>query len=171
MSSQVLSNVRDGANSRESSILAKQNPTTYLEPTQSIGYLSRINFRAFSKALEKLTAPYDVSAGQWRFLRVLWKREGLTQRELCREVGITEATGVKGIASLATAGFVKRSIDVRDKRKIIITLTPHARALEAKLIPMALEINERALEGITKKEADTVRKVLAKTYFNLTKED
>jgi len=36
---------------------------------------------------------------------------------------------------------------------------------------MALEINERALEGITKKEADTVRKVLAKTYFNLTKED
>ena len=102
---------------------------------------------------------------------MLWKREGLTQRELCREVGITEATGVKGIASLAAAGFVKRSIDVRDKRKIIITLTPHARALEAKLIPMALEINERALEGITKKEADTVRKVLAKTYFNLTKED
>lgn len=104
--------MRDGAKSRESSILAKQNPTTYLEPTQSIGYLSRINFRAFSKALEKLTAPYDVSAGQWRFLRVLWKREGLTQRELCREVGITEATGVKGIASLAAAGFVKRSMFV-----------------------------------------------------------
>jgi hypothetical protein len=36
---------------------------------------------------------------------------------------------------------------------------------------MALETNERALEGITKKEADTVRKVLAKTYFNVTTED
>ena len=36
---------------------------------------------------------------------------------------------------------------------------------------MVVEVNERALEGITKKEADIVRRVLAKTYFNLTKEN
>jgi DNA-binding MarR family transcriptional regulator len=104
-------------------------------------------------------------------LRVLWKRDGVTQRELCREVGIAEATGVKGIARLAAAGFVKRTIDAPDKRKIVIRLTPHARALEAKLIPMVVEINERALAGITKIEADIARKVLAKIYFNLNKED
>tara|TARA_B110000977_G_scaffold51482_1_gene69952 strand:+ start:1532 stop:1987 length:456 start_codon:yes stop_codon:yes gene_type:complete len=151
--------------------LTKNTLIEYLEPIHSVGYLARINFRAFSKALEKLIEPHGVSAGQWRVLRVLWEHDGVTQRELCRKVGITEATGVKGIASLAAAGFVKRTIDTRDKRKIIITLTPHARTLEAKLIPMVVEVNERALEGITKKEADIVRRVLAKTYFNLTKEN
>ena len=138
--------------------MTKNTLIEYLEPIHSVGYLARINFRAFSKALEKLIEPHGVSAGQWRVLRVLWEHDGVTQRELCRKVGITEATGVKGIASLA-------------KRKIIITLTPHARTLEAKLIPMVVEVNERALEGITKKEADIVRRVLAKTYFNLTKEN
>jgi hypothetical protein len=31
----------------------------YLDPLHSVGYLSRINFRAFSKALENLTEPHD----------------------------------------------------------------------------------------------------------------
>jgi len=91
-------------------------------------------------------------------LRVLWKRDGVTQRELCREVGIAEATGVKGIASLNAAGFVKRTNDAHDKRKMIITLTPQARELEPKLIPMVVEINEQALKGITKKDADMCEK-------------
>lgn len=95
----------------------------------------------------------------------------MTQRELCLKVGITEATGVKGIASLAAAGFVERTKDTRDKRKTIITLTPRAHALASKLIPIVLEVNKRALKDITKNEADTVRKVLAKTYLNLTVPD
>ena len=151
--------------------MTKKEPTAYLKPSHSLGYLSRINFRAFSKELGKLTEPYGVSAGQWRFLRVLWERDGVTQRELCLKVGITEATGVKGIASLAAAGFVERTKDTRDKRKTIITLTPRAQALATKLIPIVLEVNKRALKGITKNEADTVRKVLAKTYINLTVAD
>ena len=40
------------------------------------------------------------------------------------------------------------------RKKMIITLTPQARELEAKLIPMVVEINEQALKGITKKDAD-----------------
>jgi len=43
----------------------------YAQPMNSIGYLSRITFRAFSRHLERRTLPYGVSAGQWPFLRAL----------------------------------------------------------------------------------------------------
>ena len=66
----------------------------YADPTNSIGYLTRIAFRAFSRALEVRTAPHGVSSGQWRFLRVLWREDGLTQRELSRRVGMREPTTV-----------------------------------------------------------------------------
>ena len=57
-------------------------PNPYLEPMHSIGYLARVNFRLFSKALEDMTLKHGVSAGQWRLLRVLWEKENITQREL-----------------------------------------------------------------------------------------
>ena len=62
----------------------------YQNPMNSVGYLTRITFRSFSRTLERMTLPHGVSAGQWRFLRVLWNEEGLTQRELSRRVGMRE---------------------------------------------------------------------------------
>lgn len=78
---------------------------------------------------------------------------------------------LKALQCLNAAGYVKQTNDAHDKRKMIITLTPLARELEAKLIPIVVEINEQALKGITKKDADIVRKVLEHTYCNLTEED
>ena len=151
--------------------MTKDKSEQYLDPLQSIGYLSRVNFRAFTKALGELIEPHGVSAGQWRFLRVLWEKDGVTQRTLANRVGITEATAVKGIAGLESAGLVTREVDEADKRKMIIRLTPHARRLRKKLIPMVLKVNERALEGINQKDVNTARKVLVRAYQNLTEEN
>ena len=150
--------------------MARDKARQYLDPLHSIGYLSRINFRAFTKALEELIEPHGVTAGQWRFLRVLWEKDGVTQRTLANRVGITEATAVKGIAGLESAGLVTREVDEADKRKMIIRLTPHARRLRKKLIPMVLKVNEKALKGISQKDVNTARKVLVRAYQNLTEE-
>ena len=135
---------------------------------QSIGYLSRINFRAFSRALEKLTSPHGVSAGQWRFLRVLWEQDDITQRELSDRVGIKEATTVRAVQNLERAGLATRSPCTEDRRKVHIKLTPRARRLRDKLIPMVVAVNEQALEGVSERDIETTRRVLAQTYRNLT---
>ena len=80
------------------------------DPTNSIGYLTRIAFRSFSRALERRTAPHGVSSGQWRFLRQLWVEDGLTQRELSRRVGMREPTTVTAVNSLVRSGFVETKI-------------------------------------------------------------
>ncbi|MCR9258720.1 MAG: MarR family transcriptional regulator [Pseudomonadaceae bacterium] len=139
----------------------------YLQPMQSMGYLSRVNFRMFSRALEKLTLPHGVSSGQWRLLRVLWEEDNITQRELSERTGTKEATTVHAVRSLVEAGFAQRTRCSKDKRKFYITLTPEAHSLRATLMPKVATINEIALAGIDAGEVDIARKVLAKTYANL----
>ncbi|MDP6377167.1 MAG: MarR family transcriptional regulator [Pseudomonadales bacterium] len=143
----------------------------YLDPLESIGYLSRINYRIFAHALEKRTVKHGVTSGQWRFLRVLWEQDDITQRELSRRVGIKEATTVRTVASLVNSGFVTRARSKEDRRRIMIRLTAKARRLHNRLLPIVIEINERALQGVSKKDIETTRRVLRHTYENLTRTD
>lgn len=139
----------------------------YADPTNSIGYLTRIAFRAFSRALEVRTAPHGVSSGQWRFLRVLWREDGLTQRELSRRVGMREPTTVIALKSLERSGFVTRKKSQEDRRKVHVFLTPEARALEVVLLPAVAEVNAVALAGLTPAEVDVLRKALTQVGRNL----
>src|SRR5438552_18277373 len=78
------------------------------DPTNSVGYLLRIAFRSYSRALERRTLPFGISGGQWRFLRVLWAEDGLTQTELSRRVGMREPTTVAAVNGMERAGLVLR---------------------------------------------------------------
>ncbi len=150
--------------------LSKHQPADldpYLDPMHSLGYLTRVNFRDFSKALEKLTLPHGVSSGQWRLLRVLWEDDNITQRELSERTGNKEATTVHAVRSLVAAGLATRTRCKIDKRKQYIRLTPRARRLKAKLMPMVVQVNELAIAGIDAREVAITRKVLAQTYENL----
>ena len=139
----------------------------YADPTNSIGFLTRIAFRAFSRALEVRTSPHGVSSGQWRFLRVLWREDGLTQRELSRRVGMREPTTVIALKSLERSGFVTRQKSVEDRRKAHVFLTPQARALEAVLLPAVAEVNAIALAGLSEAEVAVLRKALSQVGRNL----
>src|SRR5439155_10440134 len=107
---------------------SKTDVAFYESPSNSLGYLCRIAFRHFSRALEKRTAPRGVSSGQWRFLGVLWNEDGITQRELSRRVGMRGPTTVTALKSLERSGFVRRAPSEEDRRKVHVHLTPMAKA-------------------------------------------
>src|ERR1700760_4091377 len=108
----------------------------FIDPNNSLGYLTRIAFRSFSRAMERRTLRHGVSGGQWRFLRQLWGEDGLTPRELSRGVGMREPTTVTAVNSLVRSGFVERVPSALDRRKIHIHLTERAQALQATLLPL-----------------------------------
>lgn len=139
----------------------------YLDRMHSIGYLSRINLRAFERALLKHTSERGMTVGQWRFLRVLWEGDNITQRELSERAGTREATTVRTVNSLVKSGFVTRRPSKRDKRKQYIVLTRRAKLLRNKLIPLVVEVNEYALKGVSKADIETTRRVLTTTCTNL----
>lgn len=139
----------------------------YLDPLHSIGHLTRVNFRVFSRVLEQLTLPHGVSSGQWRLLRVLWEKDNITQRELSDQAGTTEATTAIAVRSLVEAKLATRVPSKKDKRKVHIRLTAHARRLKDKLMPEVIKVNEIAMAGIDPQEVAITRKVLAQSYKNL----
>ena len=146
---------------------SKKSLGPYADRWQSLGHLARIAFREFSAVLAERLNRHDVTPGQWRFLRVLWERDGLTQRELAERVDATEATTVRAIRSLLKSALVERRDDADDRRKFRIVLTPRARRLESKLIPYVAEVHAIAEKGIAKADLETTRRVLRALHANL----
>ena len=142
----------------------------YADPNNSLGYLTRIAFRAFSSALEKRTSPHGVSSGQWRFLRVLWREDGITQRELSRRVSMREPTTVTALKSLERSGFVRREQSTEDRRKVHVYLTPKAKKLEMVLRPCVSEVNAIATRDMSEDEVRMLRKLLAQVGRNMAQE-
>lgn len=139
----------------------------YTKLENSIGYLSRIAFRSFSRLLERRTLLHDVSAGQWRFLRQLWREDGITQRELSERVGMREPTTVVALKGLEKSGFITRVKTDADRRKTYIYLTPHAKALELILAPMNAEVHEAATRGMDDAEVEMLQKLMLRVIQNL----
>ena len=140
-------------------------------PLESFGYLFRVVFRSFSRTLEKRILPYGITTGQWRFLRVLWTEDGLTQIELSRRVGMREPTTVVAVNSLERAGYVVRRKSSTDRRKVHIHLTASAKRLKVKLLPFVAEVNDIGLKGLKPKQIKDLYKILRKILENLSLDD
>jgi DNA-binding MarR family transcriptional regulator len=140
------------------------------DPNESLGYLTRIAFRNFSRALERRTLVHGISSGQWRFLRVLWIEDGMTQRELSRRVGLREPTTVTALKGLEKAGLIHRWQSPDDRRKLHVYLTPKARQLRPLLAPYIAEVNQMAVHGLSPAEVRTLQDMLRRVGTNLAED-
>ncbi|MCW5773249.1 MAG: MarR family transcriptional regulator [Rhodospirillaceae bacterium] len=147
----------------------KAAPVADFAPEDSAGYLVRDAHRAFQALIERRIAPFGVTRGQWYFLRVLWREDGLSQRELSRRVGMMEPTTVIALQSMEKAGLVRRERSAEDKRKAQVWLTPKAQKLREKLLPLAREVTMDARRGVSQAEFEAFRDVIARMTMNLDK--
>lgn len=143
--------------------------TADFAPQESAGYLVRDAHRAFQHLIEKRIAPFGVTRGQWYFLRVLWTKDGVSQRELSESVGMMEPTTVIALQSMEKAGLVRRERSAEDKRKAQVWLTPKAKKLKARLLPIARHITMQARDGVTQAEFELFRDVILRMTRNLDK--
>ena len=145
-----------------------QGDPFHYTPGQSLGYLVRDTFRAFTRELEsRIEEEAGVSIGHWYFLRALWEEDGLTQRELSRRVGMMEPTTVAAVSGMESKGLVRRDRDPDDRRKMNVFLTPRARKLKERLLPCARAVNELAAAGLDEQEVATLRALLDRVRRNL----
>jgi DNA-binding MarR family transcriptional regulator len=121
------------------------------------------------RELQGRLARHGVSFGHWTFLRILWQRDGLTQRELSGEAGVMEPSTAAAIKAMEKRGYVKRR-QVRDNRKnVYVHLTAKGRALERRLVPLARAVNRDAVRGLSAREVETTKRVLHALTENLRK--
>ena len=98
---------------------------------RKVGYMLKlVNDKLRTKADANLLE-HDLTLSQSRILRFLGQKGGsATQKEIEDHLGVSHPTVVGLIARLKDKGFVECSMDEKDRRNRIITITEKAISLE-----------------------------------------
>lgn len=138
---------------------------------ERLAHIIRLATRGFNRSLQIRLASHHVTFGQWIFLRILWEQEGLTQRELSEEAGLTEPTTHTALQRLEALGFLEKRTLAGNKRKQHVFLTKRGKELRIELEPLAVEVNEVALAGLSSSELDIIRKGMLLILDNLEEDE
>lgn len=127
---------------------------------ERLAHLVKDAARAYIRSLQLRLAQHSVSYGHWTILRILWRHDGMSQRELSERAGVTEPTTFAAVKALEALGYVERMHLPGNKKKVHVFLSKAGRALRRKLEPLAEEVNAISVEGVTEEDVMTTRRVL-----------
>lgn len=134
---------------------------------ERLAHVIREAARALVRALTARLAAHGVSFGHWAFLRILWERDGLTQRELSEMAGVMEPTTFAALKAMEELGYIERRQLPENRKNVYVYLTPQGRALRKKLVPLAEDVNKVATRGIKAEDLAATRRVLLAMLDNL----
>jgi DNA-binding MarR family transcriptional regulator len=140
-------------------------------PNDRLAHLVKDATRALLRALQMRLTEHSVSLGQWTFLRILWERDGITQRELSELAGVMEPTTFTAVTAMEKLGYVTRRKLLNNKKMVYVFLTPKGRQLKRKLVPLAEEVNRIAVENVSPQDITTMRGSLLTMIENLARDE
>ena len=133
-----------------------------------ISKIKQIQGRVF----EKLLTEYGINqfnGAQGRILFVLWNEDNISISELSSKTGLAKTTLTSMLDRLEASGNVKRVFDIRDRRKVNISLTTAARKLKRIYDEVSARMNEIFYEGFSDEEIISFEKYLECILNNLEK--
>ena len=136
-------------------------------PDDRLAHLIRDVARAQMRALQTRLAEHGVSFGHWTFLRILWLKDGLTQRELSELAGVMEPTTFAAVKAMEGMSLIERRQLAGNSKNMHVFLTRSGRALEKKLVPLAEEVNHISVAGSTEAQVQALRQLLLRMLENL----
>jgi len=139
-------------------------------PKDRLAHIVKDATRGLVRALSVRLAEHGVSFGHWTFLRILWVHDGLTQRELSEQAGVMEPTTFSAIKAMEKLGYVTRKQLPDNRKNVYVYLTPKGRALKAKLVPLAVAVNNIAVRGVPAEDVEVTRRTLVAMLGNLSKD-
>lgn len=139
-------------------------------PNDRMAHLVKDASRSFLRSLQARLARHEVTLGHWTFLRILWERDGITQRELSQEAGLMEPTTVVALRGMEELGYITRERLPDNRKNIYVFLSAKGKALKKKLVPLAEEVNALAVRGLHAADVETTRRSLLVMLDNLARD-
>ena len=140
-------------------------------PNDRLAHLVKHAARGLARALQMRLTEHAVLYGHWTFLRVLWESEGLTQRQLSDQAGVMEPTTFSALNAMERLKYVVRRPSPRNRKEVLVHLTPKGRALKMKLVPLAEQVNEVALRDVAAADIAATRRALLALVANLAADE
>jgi DNA-binding MarR family transcriptional regulator len=109
----------------------------------------------------------EITIEQWSVLYHLWKKDGISQQDLCNASFRDKPSITRLVDNLEKLKLVKRVPSQTDRRSNSIMLTEAAKKLQDKTMEIASRTLNEALEGVAADDVETAKKVLQQVYDNL----
>lgn len=136
-------------------------------PDQSFAYTLHDVTCLFRKHFDRRAIRFDLTRAQWRALKAIRRREGLSQAELAEFLEMEPIAVGRVLDRLASAGFVERRADPNDRRRWCLHLTTRAHAVTDDMEVLAAELRQEALAGVSPADFEAFQRVLAQIRGNL----
>ncbi len=93
--------------------------------------------------------------------------EPKTMKQIAETLGVAVSTPTRTIDRLLEKGFVNRTVGEKDRRQLLIELTPKGKKLLEDIDKENLEITRKMLNGLKDEEIETFKKILSKISENI----
>ena len=110
----------------------------------------------------------EITIEQWSVLYHLWKKDGISQQELCNASFRDKPSITRLVDNLEKLNMVKRVGSPTDRRKNLIYITDQAKKLQDQTMDIAAVTMNEALDGVSRADIERAKLVLQKIYDNLT---
>ncbi|PJJ62861.1 MarR family winged helix-turn-helix transcriptional regulator [Chryseobacterium geocarposphaerae] len=100
-------------------------------------------------------------------LGILWRNEGINQQEISTQISKDKSSITYLINNLTKRGLVERVENKNDRRNRQVFLTQSGKKLMEKLYPWALELYQKAAEGIYENELKNALLLIKQMTANL----
>lgn len=148
--------------------IAKRRAKAAAAPlTDSFDFLIRDTRLLLTKHIAALVERHDIPLRIWFPLRVLYRCEGITQRELGAMLGYGDAHAGVIVRSMERRRLVDRRPSKTDKRRIDLYLTPEGKEMAKRTLVHQRTINRRLVAGFSAAETRELKSLLMRAHENL----
>jgi DNA-binding MarR family transcriptional regulator len=123
--------------------------------------------RAIKQAVLARIAGRQLTAQQFWLVIGVEEHPGISQAELAGRVRADPPAVSRALAALAERGVVRSTPDPDDRRRTCVHLTPAGRRLARELAPLANEIREAVIAGMSSEEVAALTAALQRVVTNL----
>ena len=111
---------------------------------------------------------FNITPEQWGVLNRLWESEGIHQSALAERASKDRHNITRILNLLEKNGFIRRSPDRKDQRRLNVYLTEEGKCLKQKLIPIVIGYLKKCFEGLTQEEVQDLRRIHEHIIKNLS---
>jgi len=138
-----------------------------LSEQEPVGLLIGAARRRIKQAVGHRLRGYGLTPQQFWVLVNVSEREGLALRELAERLRLDHPTTSRIVSLLRRRKLVRMGGHPGDRRRCCLGLTAAGRTLVAEVHPLAREVREAVVQGMSAAEQDRLRRLLRQVMANM----
>lgn len=130
-----------------------------------VNTISRITQSYTDEAMVKL----NLTSGTYPFLLVLYRKEGINQNEISRELNVDKAMSARSIKKLIDLQYIEKKEDEKDSRAYKLYLTEKGRVIVPEIKKEIQQWIKIITTDLSKDEAVLLEELLSRVLSNAKK--